>query len=1281
MNNEPQNSNIPSEKPHVVVVGNGMAGGRFVEELLQHASDRFRITVYGDEPHGCYDRIQLSSVLAGDKTVEQVILRDENWYASRGVEFKKGVRIADIGIDEKCLTTEAGEVSSYDKLIIATGSSPFIIPVPGKDLEGVLGYRDIRDVESMLAASDVHQHVVVIGGGLLGLEAAFGLKKQGMDVTVVHLAETLMERQLDTEAGQMLQAELGSRGIKFLMGYQTAALNGEGRVSSVSFASGEEIPADLVVMAAGIRPNIQLGKDSGLVCNRGIVVNDVLQTSHDDIYSVGECIEHRGQTYGLVAPLYEQARALARHLAGDVEASYEGSVTSTRLKVTGVELFSAGDFTGDAGCDYVTFRDPMQASYKKLVLRDNRLIGAVMYGDVIDGAWYFQQILDETDVQDIRDYLVFGESLCAEVQLSSQPGTSEQTELAITSDETSDMSNKETLVVIGNGMVGHQFIESFANKGGLAKYEVVTFCEEPRVAYDRVHLSEYFGGKTAEDLSLVKEGFYEEHGVTVHIGEKAIEVDPEHKRVIGSEGTAVHYDKLVLATGSYPFVPPIEGHHKDGCLVYRTIEDLEEIKAAAEKGKVGVVVGGGLLGLEAANALKQLGLETHVVEFAPRLMPVQLDEGGGEMLRQKIEDLGVKVHTQKITELIDDGEESLLRMNFSEGDSLETDLILFSAGIRPQDELAKVAGLDVGERGGIVINSQCQTSDKDIYAIGECALWNKQIFGLVAPGYDMARVTADHILGSIAVFSGADMSTKLKLLGVDVGSIGDAHVRTPGAQTYTYVDEPAQVYKRIVVSESGKKLLGAVLVGDNSDYDTLLQYALNGIDLPEHPDALILPQRDGSAPVGLGPDALPETAQICSCYNVTKGDILSAMDGGCMSVADVKAETSASTGCGGCAALLKTVVDSELTKRGVEVNTDICEHFPYTRQDLYNLIRVEGIKSFEELLDKHGKGRGCDICKPAVGAILASTWNDYVLKQDHMALQDTNDFALANIQKDGTYSVVPRIPGGEITPKGLIKIGEVGEKYKLYTKITGGQRIDMFGARLEQLPEIWKELTDAGFESGHAYGKAVRTVKSCVGSTWCRYGVQDSVGMSIRVENRYKGLRTPHKTKFAVSGCTRECAEAQSKDVGIIATENGWNLYVCGNGGMKPRHTDLLATDLDDETLFRYMDRFLMFYIKTADRLQRTSVWMDNMEGGIEYLKQVIVEDSLGIGAELEEQMQHIVDTYQDEWKTTVNDPVALKRFRSFVNSEAGDDNVVFIEERGQIRPATEEERSIKAAS
>jgi nitrite reductase (NADH) large subunit len=657
-------------------------------------------------------------------------------------------------------------------------------------------------------------------------------------------------------------------------------------------------------------------------------------------------------------------------------------------------------------------------------------------------------------------------------------------------------------------------------------------------------------------------------------------------------------------------------------------------------------------------------------------MGVQLDTGGSAMLRRKIEALGVKVHTSKATEVIEKTPEADTKvlMKFADGGSLATDMILFSAGIRPYDQLARDCGLKVGERGGIEIDYHCKTSDSDIFAIGECALFGGRIYGLVAPGYRMAEAAVSQLGDDKQSFQGADMSTKLKLLGVDVGSIGDTHGREEGSIAYTFSDERIEVYKRLIVSADGKKLLGAVLVGDCSDYDTLLQYFLNGIDLPADPETLILPYNAGEAPA-LGAAALPATATICSCHNVTKGDIVEAMNAGFYSLGDIKSETKASTGCGGCAALLKNIVDDEMESRGLEVDSSICEHFAYTRQELFHLIKVGNIKTFDELLDKQGKGRGCDVCKPAVGSILASLWNDYVLEEKHVGLQDTNDNFLANMQKNGTYSVVPRIAGGEITPDKLIVLGEVAKKYNLYTKITGGQRIDLFGARVQHLPSIWKELVDAGFETGHAYGKALRTVKSCVGSTWCRYGVQDSVAMALYVENRYKGLRSPHKLKSAVSGCTRECAEAQSKDFGVIATENGWNLFVCGNGGMKPRHADLFATDLDDETLIKYIDRFLMFYVRTADRLQRTSVWMDNLEGGLDYLKQVVIEDSLGIAAELEEQMNNIVGTYQCEWKTTIEDPERMKRFVQFVNTDEEDEQIVFVQERGQPRPATEEER------
>ncbi|WP_395756959.1 nitrite reductase large subunit NirB [Achromobacter sp. EB05] len=827
----------------------------------------------------------------------------------------------------------------------------------------------------------------------------------------------------------------------------------------------------------------------------------------------------------------------------------------------------------------------------------------------------------------------------------------------------------QTLIVIGNGMVGHHCVEQLIERGALARYRILVFGEETRRAYDRVHLSEYIGGRDAESMAMSDAAFYERPGLSLRLGTPVLRIDRHARQVVTAEGSH-GYDKLVLATGSYPFVPPIAGAEGASRLVYRTLDDLDQIRAAADGARRGVVVGGGLLGLEAANALKSLGLEAHVVEFAPRLMPVQLDEAGGAALKARIEALGVGVHLSRATQEIKEGAQYRYRMRFAEGAPLETDLIVFSAGIRPRDGLARQAGLTVAERGGIAVDGHCRSSDASIYAIGECAAFDGAIFGLVAPGYQMARVAAADLCDDdSAPFAGADMSTKLKLLGVDVGSIGDAHGATPGARSYRYIDEAGASYRRLVVSADGKRVLGAVLVGDNSYYDTLLQYAQNGIAPPADPASLILPA--GQAAPMLGAAALPASATICSCHNVSKAAICDALDGGCADVAGVKACTKAATGCGGCAPLLKQVVEHELASRGVAVDKSLCEHFAYTRQELYAIVRVQGIESFEELLARHGRGHvGCDLCKPTVASILASCWNRPIQDPHLVPLQDTNDTFMANMQKNGTYSVVPRIPGGEVTPDGLIAIGAVAKKYKLYTKITGGQRIDLFGAQLHELPDIWAELIAAGFETGHAYGKSTRTVKSCVGSTWCRYGVQDSVAMALRIEDRYKGLRAPHKLKFAVSGCTRECAEAQSKDIGVIATENGWNLYVCGNGGMRPRHAELFAQDLDDATLIRYIDRLLMFYIRTADKLQRTSVWRESLEGGLDYLKAVVIDDSLGLGAELEAQMQLVVDRYECEWANALSDPEKLKRFRTFVNSAAADPDIRFVQERGQPRPA-----------
>ena len=838
------------------------------------------------------------------------------------------------------------------------------------------------------------------------------------------------------------------------------------------------------------------------------------------------------------------------------------------------------------------------------------------------------------------------------------------------------MPASRSLVVAGHGMVAQRFLEELVARGGTNEWRVTVLCEEPRPAYDRVALSSFFNGATADDLSMVPDGFFLDTGIELRLGEAAVAVDRDAKSVRTTSGDVVPYDALVLATGSYPFVPPIPGADGPGAFVYRTIDDLEAIERYAEGARVGAVVGGGLLGLEAANALRSLGLETHVVEFAPRLMPLQLDDEGSATLRRRIEDMGVVVHTGIATAALDRGADgAVTAMRFADDSTLAADLVVFSAGIRPRDALAVGAGLEVGERGGISVDAACRTSDPAISAIGECAHVAGRTWGLVAPGYQMAAVVADRLAGGIATFTGADLSTKLKLLGVDVASFGDAFAAAEGSWCIVFSDPRSAVYKKLVVNADGA-VTGGILVGDATAYQTLLQMSRGDMPSPPEPERLLLPAGSGAVDV-VGVGAIGDAATICSCNGVTKGAICAAVDDGATDLAALKSCTRAGSTCGGCVPLVTDLLKHQLRQAGVEVRNDLCEHFAYSRQELFDLVRVHRIGSFAELVREHGRGLGCEVCKPAVASMLSSLGSGYILGGEQAALQDTNDHFLANLQRDGTYSVVPRIPGGEITPDQLIVIGEVARDFGLYTKITGGQRIDLFGARVDQLPAIWERLVAAGMESGHAYGKALRTVKSCVGQTWCRYGVQDSTALAIKLELRYRGLRAPHKLKSAVSGCARECAEAQSKDFGIIATERGWNLYVGGNGGMKPQHAVLFAEDLDEDTLIRYIDRFLMFYVRTADRLERTAPWMNKLEGGVEHLRRVVIDDVLGIAAELEADMARHVETYACEWQETLDDPVRRARFRTFLNDDAPDPNVVFVRERGQIRPATASEKPL----
>ena len=829
---------------------------------------------------------------------------------------------------------------------------------------------------------------------------------------------------------------------------------------------------------------------------------------------------------------------------------------------------------------------------------------------------------------------------------------------------------QRTVAVIGHGMVGHRFVEALRTRDTEGVWRVVVFGDEADAAYDRVGLSAYVGAWDRSLLALAGNDYAGDPLVELRVGSAVTGIDRGARRLSVADGSELDYDALVLATGSYPFVPPVSGKDSAGCHVYRTLDDLDAIRIDAEAalardpGAVGIVVGGGLLGLEAANALRLLGMRPHVVEFAPRLMPLQVDQAGGEHLMRAVRELGIGVTVGAGTSAIEQIDEGAnrLRVTLSNDDVIDAALLVFSAGVRPRDELARQAGLDVGERGGVRCDLACVTSDPAIYAIGEVAAIDGRCYGLVGPGYAGAEVVADRLLDGDAEFPGADLSTKLKLLGVDVASFGDALATTPGALEVVVSDPIGGSYAKLVLSDDAQTLLGGVLVGDASHYGVLRP--LVGSQLPGDPVALIAPTGSGGSAIGVG--ALPDDAQICSCNNVTKAGLCSAIADGACTVADLKACTTAGTSCGSCVPLLSQL----LTAEGVEVSKALCEHFTQSRTELFEIVQASGVRTFSGLVERYGTGTGCDICKPAVASILASTSSEHILDGEQASLQDTNDHFLANLQRNGTYSVVPRVPGGDITPEQLILIGEIARDFGLYTKITGGQRIDMFGATVDQLPQIWLRLVEGGMESGHAYGKSLRTVKSCVGTDWCRYGQQDSVQMAIDLELRYRGLRAPHKIKMGVSGCARECAEARGKDVGIIATESGWNLYVGGNGGMTPKHAQLLASDLDDETLVRYIDRFLMYYIRTANRLQRTAPWLDELDGGLGHLHDVVIDDSLGLAADFEAAMDRHVDGYVCEWKAVLDDPDKLARFVSFVNAPgAPDPTVEFTEKNGRKVP------------
>jgi len=836
------------------------------------------------------------------------------------------------------------------------------------------------------------------------------------------------------------------------------------------------------------------------------------------------------------------------------------------------------------------------------------------------------------------------------------------------------------IVVVGGGMVAHRFVETLRARDRDDAFTVTVIGEEPWRPYDRVALTSYFSGTPAAGLELGRPLMWADPRVSLVTSDQVVAIDLAVRQVRTASRAVYDYDELVLATGAAATVPPIPGTGLPGVFVYRTIDDvaaleLEVERVLAETGSParGVVLGGGLLGLEAAGALAGLGASCTIAQSAGHLLSTQLDAGGGEAVRGSIAGLGIDVRTGSRSSALLEGDDGRVAgVEFPEGGLLEADIVVLAAGIRPRDELAAAAGIELGPRGGIAIDERCRTSADHVWSIGDAATLGGGVWGLIAPGYAQAEVVVDRLLGGEGVFPGVDLSTKLKLAGVEVASFGDAFAVTPGAVGVVYADPTACVYKKLVMSDDGATLLGGMLVGDASAYASLRP--LIGRTLGTDPAAYLLPG-DGVPVAG---DGLPDDATVCSCNNVSAGAIRSAVhEQSCNDLPSLTGCTGAGTACGSCVPLVKKLLGAELAKTGVAVSTALCEHFELSRAGLFDAVRVTGLDTFSSILERHGSGgRGCDICRPVIASILATLGTGHVLDGESASLQDTNDHVMANMQRDGSYSVVPRMPAGEVTPDGLIAVGSIAKEFGLYTKITGGQRIDMFGARIDQLPTIWAKLIDAGFESGQAYGKALRNVKSCVGSTWCRYGVQDSVGMAILLELRFRGLRSPHKLKFGVSGCARECAEARGKDVGVIATEKGWNMYVGGNGGFTPRHAELLAEDLDDEQLVRAIDRYIVYYIRTADRLQRTARWIEELEDGVEQLRAVIFDDSLGIADELDAVMRAHVGTYRDEWRQTLEDPEKLKRFVAFVNApDTPDPDLAYVPERGQLRPATRSER------
>jgi nitrite reductase (NADH) large subunit len=810
---------------------------------------------------------------------------------------------------------------------------------------------------------------------------------------------------------------------------------------------------------------------------------------------------------------------------------------------------------------------------------------------------------------------------------------------------------RERLVVIGNGMAGARLVEDVLARGGARRFEIAVFGDEPYGNYNRILLSSVLAGShEPRDIFINPLDWYEQNGVRLHAGVRVQAVDREARVVTGvSRGDQPFdlvegYDRLVIATGSVPFVPPMEGlagdagRYKPGVFVFRTLDDCEAISAYAPRARVAAVIGGGLLGLEAARGLLQQGLEVHVVHLMPHLMEVQLDPSAGTVLARTLREMGVALHLERNTAAVL-GDDRVRGLRFKDGATLVCDMVVIAAGIRPNVALAKGAGLGV-ERGILVGDDLACPDDPRIYAVGECAQHRGKVYGLVAPLWEQTRVLADRLTAAKpeARYGGSTVSTKLKVMGVELSVMGEKEAVGGADEVATYSDPARGVYKKLIVRDG--RVAGAILLGDAAAAPSIVQLFDRAARIPGSPAELLFPGGAAKLPSAA---ELPDEAQVCNCNGVSKGRLAAAVKAGSRSLKALCDATRAGTGCGSCKPQLEEILAAVAGDAMVE---DPAAHYyvrgvPLPKPELVAQVREKNLRSVSAVFAALAGGQEDAGSKAGLASLLRTVWGkDYVEERDARFI---NDRVHANIQRDGTFSVVPRIYGGVTSPAQLRRIADVAEKHRVpMLKITGGQRIDLLGVPKEKLPEVWREL---GMASGHAYSKAFRTCKTCVGSDFCRFGVGDSTALGIAIETRFQGVESPHKMKLAANGCPRNCAEATTKDLGAVAIEGGrWEVYVGGAAGSRVRKGDVLCTVETHEQVLTYMGRFMQYYRENARYLERSYDFVERL--GIDALRRVLVDDSLGIAARLDAEIQAAVDAYQDPW-LEADQPVHPSQFRS----------------------------------